>query len=179
MTCEDTHLRDLLGLKTLKAGREQGPAGSQQWTLEGYSRDGLLQGTFPGFQVKYFLDLIASVTSDLKLSVPFELSPITIPFSLLVPVLILCVSRHSVTSDSLWPHGLQPTGLLCSWNSPGKNAGVGSHFLLQGIFLTQRSNPGLLHCRLILYCLSHQGSPPSLAQGYCLTWQLWGKGFPC
>ena len=91
MTCEDTHLWDLLGLKTLKAGREQGPAGSQQWTLEGYSRDGLLQGTFPGFQVKYFLDLIASVTSDLKLSVPFELSPITIPFSLLVPVLILCV----------------------------------------------------------------------------------------
>ena len=42
---------------------------------------------------------------------------------------------------------------------PGKNTGVGSHALLQGIFPTQGSNPGLLHCRKILYCLSHQRSP--------------------
>ena len=40
---------------------------------------------------------------------------------------------------------------------PGKNTGVGYHFFLQGIFLTQRSNLGLLNCRLILYCLSHWG----------------------
>ena len=45
------------------------------------------------------------------------------------------------------------------WDFPVKNTGVGSHSLLQGIFLTQRSNPGLLHCRWILYFLSHQGSP--------------------
>ena len=51
------------------------------------------------------------------------------------------------------------TRLLCPWDSPGQNAGVGSHFLLQGIFLTQGSNPSLLHCRWILYYLSHQGSP--------------------
>ena len=38
---------------------------------------------------------------------------------------------------------------------PGNNTGVGCHFLLQGIFLTQGSNPGLLHCRQILYNLSH------------------------
>ena len=44
-------------------------------------------------------------------------------------------------------HGLQPTRLLCSWDSPGKNAGDGCHSLLQGIFLTQGLNPGLLHCR--------------------------------
>ena len=44
-------------------------------------------------------------------------------------------------------------------NSPDKNTGVGSHSLLQGIFPTQRLNQGLLHCRPILYCLSHQGSP--------------------
>ena len=44
-------------------------------------------------------------------------------------------------------------------NSPGRNTGVGCHTLLQGIFPTQGSNPGLLHCRWILYCLSHQGSP--------------------
>ena len=45
----------------------------------------------------------------------------------------------------LRPHGLQPTRLFCAWNSPGKNTGVGCHFLLQGIFPTQGSNPGPLH----------------------------------
>ena len=49
--------------------------------------------------------------------------------------------NHSVMSDSLWPHGLQSP-----WNSPGQNTGVDSLFLLQGIFPTQGSNPGLLHC---------------------------------
>ena len=43
--------------------------------------------------------------------------------------------------------------------SPGKNTEVDSHSLLQGIFLTQELNPGLLHCRQILYCLNHLGSP--------------------
>ena len=43
--------------------------------------------------------------------------------------------------------------------SPGKNTRVGCHFLLQGIFPTQALNPGLLHCRQILYQLSHQGNP--------------------
>ena len=52
---------------------------------------------------------------------------------------------HSVLSDSLWPHGLQPTRLLCPWGSPDKNTGVGCHFLLQGIFPTWRSNLSLLH----------------------------------
>ena len=52
---------------------------------------------------------------------------------------------------------MQPARLLCPWNSPGKNTRVGSHSLLQGIFQTQGSNPGLLHCKQILYCLSHQG----------------------
>ena len=44
-------------------------------------------------------------------------------------------------------------------DSPGKNTGLGCHALLQGIFPTQGSNPGLPHCRWILYHLSHQGSP--------------------
>ena len=56
---------------------------------------------------------------------------------------------------TLWAHDLWPTRLFCPWNSPGKSAGVGSHSLLQGIFLTQGSNPGLSHCRQILYHLSH------------------------
>ena len=53
----------------------------------------------------------------------------------------------SVVSNSLRPHGLQPARLLCPWDSPGTNTGVGCHFLLQGIFPTQGSNRGLLHCR--------------------------------
>ena len=52
-----------------------------------------------------------------------------------------------------------PTRLLCPWDSHGKNTGVGCHALLQGIFLTQGSNPGLPHCKEILYQLSHKGSP--------------------
>ena len=65
----------------------------------------------------------------------------------------------SVVSDSMRPHGLLLTKLLCPWNSPCKNTGVGYHVLLQGIFLTQGLNLGLPHCRQILYHLSHQGSP--------------------
>ena len=65
----------------------------------------------------------------------------------------------SVMSDSLQHHGLQPARLLCPWNSPGKNIGVGCHALLWGIFPTQGSNQSLLHCRRILYQLSYQGSP--------------------
>ena len=71
----------------------------------------------------------------------------------------------SVMSNSLRRHGLQPTRVFLPWDSPGKDTGVGCHFLLQGIFPTQGSNPGLLHCRQTLYHLSHQGSPKSL---YCL-----------
>ena len=67
--------------------------------------------------------------------------------------------NHSVLSDSLRPYGPQPARLLCPWDSPGQNTGMGSHALLQGIFRTRGSNPSLLHCRRILYRLSHQGSP--------------------
>ena len=52
-----------------------------------------------------------------------------------------------------------PHGPYSPWNSPGQNTGVCNHSLLQGIFPTQGSNPGLPHCRRILYQLSHQGSP--------------------
>ena len=66
---------------------------------------------------------------------------------------------RSVMSSSLRPHGLWPTRLLCPWDFPGNSTGVDCHFLLQGIFPTQGSNPGLLHRRQTLYHLSHQGSP--------------------
>ena len=61
------------------------------------------------------------------------------------------VQVAQVKSDSL-----QPCGLHIPWNSPGQNTGVGSLSLLQGIFPTQGSNPGLLHGKWILYQLSHR-----------------------
>ena len=57
----------------------------------------------------------------------------------------------SVMSDSFQLYGLHPARLLCSWNSPGKNTGEGSHSILQGIFPTQGSNLGFPHCRQVLY----------------------------
>ena len=59
-------------------------------------------------------------------------------------------------------------------DSPGKNTGVGCHFLLQGIFPTQESNPGLLHCRQILYWLSYEGSPfffQCIYPNYSICWK--------
>ena len=55
-------------------------------------------------------------------------------------------------------HGLQPTRLLCPWDFPGKDAGVGCHFLLQGIFLIRRLNLHLLYPQADSLTLSHQGS---------------------
>ena len=76
---------------------------------------------------------------------------------LIIILAVLCLITQSC--PTLWPYELQPTRLFCPWDSPGKNTGVGSLSLLQGIFPTQGSNPGLLHCRRILYHLCHQESP--------------------
>ena len=70
------------------------------------------------------------------------------------PSTLQASESHSVMSDSLWTNGLYNP-----WNSPGQNTGLGSLSLLQGILPTQGSNPGLPHCRWILYQLSYQGSP--------------------
>ena len=61
-------------------------------------------------------------------------------------------THQAVLSNSLQPHGLQPTRLPCPWDFPGRNTGVGWHFSLQWIFLIQGLNPRLLHYRQILYC---------------------------
>ena len=76
--------------------------------------------------------------------------------------------------DSLRPHGLQPTRLLHPWDFPGKDTAVGCHFLLQGIFPTQGSNPGLLQCRQILYRLSYKLSQKT--QPKALEWEKEGLG---
>ena len=72
----------------------------------------------------------------------------------------MCKKCESLSQVRLFAtHGLQPTRLLCPWNSTGENIGVGGHSLPQGISLTQGSNPGLLHCKQILYCLELPGKP--------------------
>ena len=87
----------------------------------------------------------------------------------------------SVMPDSLQIHG--PALLLCLY-SPGKNTGMSHHSLLQGIFPTQGSNLGLLHCRQILYHLSYQGSKsrsfsgiPLVSVCFSKCWQfdLWSS----
>ena len=65
---------------------------------------------------------------------------------------------------TLQPYGLWSARLLCPWDSPGKNTGVGCHALLQGFFPTQGLNPSvlcLLQCRQILYPMSYLGGPTS------------------
>ena len=79
--------------------------------------------------------------------------------------LCLCVLNRSVVSNSLQHYGLWPARLLCPENFPGKNTGVGCHALLQGIFLTQESNPHLLHWQADALPLSHQRSPISELHG--------------
>ena len=72
---------------------------------------------------------------------------------------------RSVVSDFLQPHGL-----YSSWNSPGQNTGMGSLCLLQGIFPTQGLNSGLLHCRRILYQLSHKQEINSIPSYSFMVW---------
>ena len=57
------------------------------------------------------------------------------------------------------PHGQRSLAGYSPWNSPGQNTGVGSLSLLQGIFPTQKLNPGLLHCRQMIYEPSYEGRP--------------------
>ena len=90
----------------------------------------------------------------------------------------------SAVSSSLPTHGLQPSRLLCPWDSPGGNTAVGSHSLLQGIFLTQVLNSGLLLCRLIHYHLNHQGSPLLVVYSVsmsdsCNLMDLWSSRLLC
>ena len=95
------------------------------------------------------------IPSTTRLQTPFFFY-----FRIFPRTLLMCVFSCSVVSNSLQPYGLWPNRLLCPRDSPGKNTEVSCHALLQGIFPTQGSNPGLPHCRwIIIYHLSHQGSP--------------------
>ena len=82
----------------------------------------------------------------------------------------LCVCLVAQLGLTLWdPMDCSPPGSSVHGYSPGKNIAVGHHALLQGIFPTQGSIPGLPHCRPILYQLSHKGSPSSWPPSYSLS----------
>ena len=83
----------------------------------------------------------------------------SLPNSAQNPVLCFATQSYLILCDLM---DCSPPGSSVHGDSLGENTGVGSHALLQGIFPTQGSKPGILHCRWILYCLSHQGSPWAL-----------------
>ena len=87
---------------------------------------------------------------------PVNLSsiPLQLPTLLVMKVKVKMKSLSRVRLfETLWTIVCQTSR---PWDFPCKNTGVGCHFLLQGIFLTQGSNSGLLHCRQPLYHLTHQ-----------------------
>ena len=81
----------------------------------------------------------------------------------------------SVVSNSSQPHGQYPTTLLCPWDFPGKSTGVGYHILLQRVFLIQGLNPGLLHCRQMLYHPSHQGRELQILLPHGKRWKCYSS----
>ena len=91
--------------------------------------------------------------------------------------MVCCSLVAKLRPTLLQPHGLQSTRLLHPRDFPGNNTGVGFHFLLQGIFLTQGSNPNLLHCRWILYhCATreaHSSGESEVAQSCLLFGTPW------
>ena len=114
---------------------------------------------FVGFpRQKYWSGLPFPSLWDLSNSGTEPMSPVLAVDSL--PLSHQGSHREGVKSESE-SHSvvLQPHGLYSPWNSPGQNTGVGSLSLLQEIFPTQGLNPGLPHCRHILYQLSQKGSP--------------------
>ena len=83
----------------------------------------------------------------------------TLNCRILDPGVLLLLFIHLSCLTLLQPHGLQPARLLCPWDFPGKNTGVGCHFLLWEVFPTQGSNPSLLHLYTDSLPLSQQRLP--------------------
>ena len=106
----------------------------------------------------------------------------------------ICVLSCSVMPYSLWPHGLQPARLHCPWDYPGKNSGVGCHFLLQRTFPTQgrslhplcllhwQADPLRLSCLICIYLSINNTFPPMKRDGatgpLSREHSLWWRLFP-
>ena len=103
-----------------------------------------------------------SATNEVKLFKWQQNNGIVIKWSVLVLRCFPCSSvgkENESKSCLVMSHALRPHRLYSPWHSPGQKTRMGSLFLLQGIFPVQGSNPGLPHCRWILYQLSYQRIP--------------------
>ena len=135
---------------------------------------GLKQSTLGSMVVVVYRDVMSNSCDPMDCSLPGSSVNGILQARLLEWVAISCSKSESescsVMSDSLRPHGL-----YSPQNSQGQNTGEGSLSLLQEIFPTQGSNPGLPHCRKILYQLSHKGSPwaqYACSKHPCLTFHM-------
>ena len=107
---------------------------------------GVLEETI--IKTNWFLRVALWISvNNLSSHIPLWVSNLFWFVSILIAYCIIGCQLHL----TLWLLGLQSTRLLCPWDFAGKNTGVGCHFLLQGIFPTQGSNPCLLHWQRILY----------------------------
>ena len=104
-------------------------------------------------RLHYVLMYLGRQTSPLRVSSLFIALTVFIHYNFLVSRESCIRKLNRLLSHEFEWFGYQYSR-ICPWDSPGKNAGEGNHALLQGIFQTQGSNPSLLHCRQILYCLS-------------------------
>ena len=100
----------------------------------------------------YVLAIINSAAVNIEVNISFQIMVYAQEWDCWVTYYV----NRSVVSNCLQPHGLQPARFPCPWHFPGKNTRVACHFLLQEIFPTQGSNPGLPHCRQILLPLSQR-----------------------
>ena len=96
-----------------------------------------------------------------------------------------CCQVASVVSDSVQPHRRQPTRLPCPWDSPGKNTGVGCHFLLQCMKVKSESEVAQ-SCPTLsdpMDCSPPGSSVPGILQARALEWvplpSPWGDGYSC
>ena len=121
--------------------------------------------SLPGHHIVDMMPRFMARLSGILLWPPRSVSLLTFSHTSYTPPLcaVLCHSKSYPTLCDLMD--CSPPGSSVRGDSPGKNTGVGCHALLQGIFPTQRSNPGFPLCRRILYQLSHQGNPYTFT--YC------------
>ena len=148
---EGMNLAQLKGESTLSFAWDWHLCTSSLWKTASISIQGpgvaMTKETFANDSMSYFIGISEKHTFLLTLSVIFWL--------------LLFSAQWCPTfceSDCPWSKWAR-LFCFCPWNSLDKNTGAGCHSLLQGIFPTQGSNPGLSHCRWILYHLSHQKSP--------------------
>ena len=111
---------------------------------------------------RFFFLLPTCCFSSQSYAKPYKFSSLwlfTLKFAITNPLCCLAKLKHEGESHSVMSNSLRSHGVYSPWNPPDQNTRVGSLFLLQRVFQSQRWNPGLLHCKQVLYHLSHQGSP--------------------